>query len=442
MNKIIKWMETHFIPVAAKIGNQRHLVAIRDSFIAIMPITMVGSVAVLLNVFFRDLPTAAKWTGFVENMQWLININGIVWWASFAIISLAFIVSFGYHLAKDYDVNPIAGALVALSSYIVFIPQTASFEAEINGVKDLVSNWGLINVDYTGSAALFTALIVGFISTMIYIKLMQANVTIKLPDSVPPAVSKAFAAIIPSVVAIYASSVVAYLLDTYAQMPLNDIIAKYIQVPLMGLSQGVFSVILLSFLVQLFWFFGIHGHNVLAPIMDGIYLPATTANAEHYLKYGAEGFKDLPYIWTRGSFDAFGQMGGSGITIGLIIAIFIFSKREDSKAVAKLAAPMGMFNINEPITFGLPIVLNPVYAIPWLIVPPISVAIAYVLTTLGVIRPVIAAVPWVLPPGLYALLATGGDWIALVVSLALVALSVVIYTPFVILANNIEDKEI
>lgn len=440
MNKLIAWMEKYFIPVATKIGQQRHLVAIRDSFIAIMPLTMVGSVAVLLNVFFSDLPTAAGWTGFVQNMQWLININGIVWFASFAIISFAFIVSFGYHLSKDYEVNPIAGAIVSLSSFVVFLPQVATFEAEVKGVKGIVSSWGFISLNHIGSAALFTALIVGLIFTMIYIKLMKANLIIKLPDTVPPAVSKAFAAIIPSVISIYLSAVLSFLLTNYTGMVLNDIIAKYIQIPLMSLSQGIFSVILLSFLVQLFWFFGIHGHNVLAPIMDGIYLPATTANAEHYLKYGVEGIKDLPYLWTRGSFDAFGQMGGSGITIALIIAIFIFSKRDDSRAIAKLSAPMGIFNINEPITFGIPIVLNPIYAIPWLIVPPLAVSIAYTLTSLGVIRPVLAAVPWILPPGIYAFLATGGDWLAAIVSLLLIVLAVMIYTPFVLLANKMNNK--
>lgn len=147
---------------------------------------------------------------------------------------------------------------------------------------------------------------------------MKSKLTIKLPDSVPPAVSKAFASIIPGVVAIYVSAILSHVIVAATGSTLNDLIAKYIQAPLLGLSQGMFSVVLLSFLVQLFWFFGLHGHNVLAPIMDGIYQPALLANVEHMAKGGA--VKDLPYIWTRGSFDAYLQMGGSGVTIALIFA--------------------------------------------------------------------------------------------------------------------------
>ena len=172
---------------------------------------------------------------------------------------------------------------------------------------------GFINVDYLGAKGLFPAMIIGLVSTIIYSKLMKSKLTIKLPDSVPPAVSKAFASIIPGVVAIYSSAILSHVIVTTTGSTLNDLIAKYIQAPLLGLSQGMFSVVLLSFLVQLFWFFGLHGHNVLAPIMDGIYQPALLANVEHMAKGVA--VKDLPYIWTRGSFDAYLQMGGSGITI-------------------------------------------------------------------------------------------------------------------------------
>lgn len=150
---------------------------------------------------------------------------------------------------------------------------------------------------------------------------------------------------------------------------------------------------------------------------------------------------NLPYIWTRGSFDAYAQMGGSGVTIALIIAIFLFSKRAEHRAVAKLSAPMGVFNINEPITFGIPMVLNPYFAIPWLIIPPITVTIAYLATQAGLIPPVFAAIPWITPPGLYAFLATGGNVMAALVSLFNVFIAFLIWTPFVIAANKVSADE-
>ncbi len=437
MNKIMNFMERYFIPIATKVSTQRHLVAIRDSFIAILPITMVGSIAVLLNVFFRDLPNNYGYPEIANAMSWLININGVVWFGSIAILSLVFIITLGYNLAASYKVNPLAGALVAFASFIVFLPQSASFTTNINGTEQAVSQWGYLAVNYLGASGLFPAMIIGFISTIIYSKLMLKNFTIKLPDSVPSAVSKSFSAIIPGTIAIYFSAITSFLVTKYTGQSLHDLIAVYISTPLLGLSQGIFSVLILSFLVQVLWFFGLHGHNVLAPILDGIYQPALLANVEHMARGGT--IETLPYIWTRGSFDAYLQMGGSGITIALILSILVFSKREDSRTVAKLAAPMGVFNINEPMIFGMPIVLNPLYLIPFTIAPLVAAIIGYTATVMGIIPPVFVQVPWVLPPGIYAFFATGGSFMAAFISLLNVGIAFLIWTPFVLMANKIKN---
>lgn len=462
MSAFGSFMEEKFMPTAARIGSQKHLVAIRDSFIAIMPITMVGSIAVLLNVFLRDLPNQAGMTGFVSAMSPIINVNGNVYFGSIVILALAFVFALGYNIAKTYDVNAIAGGVVAFASLVTCMAQSATFNYELAGVAgeslgqlqslglDVALNdagavvlnnvgaWGYIGSGYTGSGGLFTALIVGFVCSMIYVKLMVKKITIKLPDSVPPAVSKAFAAIIPGVVAIYVAGIAAQICTTLTGATINDMVLKYIQMPLLGLSQGFVSVIFMVFMIQLLWFFGLHGHNVLAPIMDGVYLTALNENISVYQT--TLDISKLPYMWTRGSFDAFCQMGGSGITLGLIIAIFLFSKRDDQKAIAKLSWPMGVFNINEPVIFGMPIVLNPVYLIPWLLVPPVCAAIAYTATIFGLIPPVFVSVPWVMPVGIYAFLATGGSFMAALVSLFNLFVSFLIWTPFVKMANKMKDE--
>src|SRR3712207_1753098 len=411
-----------FMEISGKMGSQRHLVAIRDSFISLMPITMAGSVAVLLNVFLRDIPNNMGWTGFAAAMQPIIDINGYVYFGTIGIMALFFAFAFGYHLALMHKVNPLAGGLISFASFIATLPQSLTISTPLEGasaslltgLKDMglsvitangvqaleTSQWGAIALKYAGATGLFTALIIGFLSSFVYAALFRSNLTIKLPDNVPPAVNKAFAAIIPGTVAIYVSAVVAYLIFALTGSSLSDMISTYIQLPLLGLSQGLGSVILLTFLVQLLWFFGLHGHNVLAPVLDGVYLVALTENTAAYNT--SQSVANLPYLWTRGSFDAYAQMGGSGVTLALIIAIFMFSKREEHKTIAKLSAPMGVFNINEPITFGMPIVLNPTFAIPWLIVPPICASIAYAATAIGLIPPVFLPVPWITPVGLYA----------------------------------------
>ena len=297
MNGFLNWMEEHFMPVAARIGNQKHLVAIRDAFIAIMPITMVGSIAVLLNVFFRDLPNS--WWGdgnsFVAAMSPLISVNGNVYFGSIVILSLAFSFALGYQIAKTYNVNPIAGGVIAFSAVVTCMNQSAAFDFTLPGVdagsldalKALgvdavasgdavnisVSGWGYMGSGYTGAGGLFTALIVGLLSSLIYVKLMIHKITIKMPDNVPPAVGNAFAAIIPGCVAIYVFGIITQICVGAAGMYPNELIQKWIQAPLMGLSQNMWSAILVSFLVQLLWFFGLHGSNVMAPFIEGVYTP-------------------------------------------------------------------------------------------------------------------------------------------------------------------------
>ncbi|HEP1259625.1 TPA: PTS sugar transporter subunit IIC [Streptococcus pyogenes] len=406
-----------FMEISGKIGSQRHLVAIRDSFISMMPITMAGSVAVLLNVFLRDIPNNMGWTGFAKALQPVIDINGYVYFGTIGIMALFFAFAFGYNLAVMHKINPLAGGLISFGSFIATLPQTLTISTPLeNASANLISNlkeMGLSVVTAGGASSIETSQWGAIALT---------------------AVNKAFAAIIPGTVAIYASAIFAYLIFALTGSSLSDVISTYIQLPLLGLSQGIGSVILLTFLVQLLWFFGLHGHNVLAPVMDGIYMVALTENTAAYNT--AHSAANLPYLWTRGSFDAYAQMGGSGVTLALIIAIFIFSKREEHKTIAKLSAPMGVFNINEPITFGMPIVLNPTFVIPWLIVPPICASIAYFATAIGLIPPVFLSVPWITPVGLYAYLATGGNIMAGLVSLFNLFVAFLIWAPFVILANK------
>ena len=464
MDGFMNWMETKFMPVASKIGNQRHLVAIRDAFIAIMPVTMVGSIATLLNVFCRDLPNMwwGEGNGVTAALTQVINVNGLVWNGSMAILGLCFAFALGYVLSKSYKVNAIAGGVIALSAVVCtmnFAPEFSYVLPDVSAksadaLKELglavtaaddgtvslaVTGASMISTGLTSASGLFTALIFGMASTMIYVKLTEAKLTIKLPDNVPPAVSNAFVALIPGVAAVYASAIATQIIVVATGDYPNVLISELIQKPLLGLSQSVFAVVLVNFLMQLFWFFGIHGSNVMAPITEGVYTPALLSNLDVW--NATHDVSQMQYMWTRGSFDAYTMMGGSGITLGLIIAIFLFSKREDSRTIATLAAPMGVFNINEPITFGMPIVLNPLYFFPWLLVPVVTSLVALAFTYAHIIPPVYIQVPWIMPVGLYAFFATGGNVLAALVALLNLFISFVMWTPFVILANRELEQE-
>lgn len=432
------WMEEHFVPVAAKIGSNKFLVAIRDAFVAIMPITMTGAIATLLNVFFRDLPNS-YWPDLhiAENMSWLISINGNVWWATLAMLSLAFVFALGYQVAKTFKTDALAGGLVAFASYIAVTPQVATIaEAGPNGADAV--GWGFLNYNYLDAKGLFTALIIGLISSIIYSKLMNnKKMTIKMPDSVPPAVSRTFASIIPGIIAIYVCGIAAWATsEMTGGLAIGDVVLKYVQMPFLGLYQGLGAVLIIVLAVQLLWFFGLHGTNVLGAVLDGTYLTALTMNDSLY-----QAGQPMEYLWTRGTFDAFVWMGGAGCTIAFVIAILIFSKRADSRAVAKMSAPMAVFNINEPVVFGMPVVLNPIYFIPWLLVPCVLTIVSYLVIAAGWVPYVHVVVPWVVPPILYAFLATGGSIAAAILALVNLVIAVAIWSVFVIMANRVQTEE-
>ncbi|WEG72593.1 PTS sugar transporter subunit IIC [Vagococcus intermedius] len=457
MQGLMNWLEKYIIPVATKIGNQKHLIALRDAFIGTMPATMAGSIAVLLNAFLRDFPTNWGWTGVVKAMEPIVAVNGFIYTGSLAIVAVIFSISLGYNLAKAYHVDPLAGAVVSIAAFIMGLTQTAETSLTLSqklpaNVISLIEEaggtvtdgttigakaWGFFNFGtHMGGSGLFTAIIFGFISVIIFSKLMKANITIKMPDSVPPAVSKAFAAIIPACVALYTAGIINYGFATLTGMPMIDWITDTIQQPLLHLSQGFGSVVLVVFLIHLLWFFGIHGDNVMAPVLSTIWGNAMNQNMNAF-QSGAE----IPYKWVSGTFNAFVWPGGSGATLMLVAAILVFSKRADQLTVAKLSLAPGLFNINEPVMFGMPIVLNPLYMIPVILVPCVTAGITYFATMTDLVKPVVVSVIWVMPPIINGFLATGGDWHSIILSIVNLFVGFLLWTPFVLAANKMNLEE-
>lgn len=416
MNTFLRFMEKYFVPVAGKIGSQRHLVAVRDGFVSIMPLILAGSVAVLLNnTLFSWIPPLGILTG----------INGNVWWGTFAIMTLVVVFSVGYNLAKSYDVDPLAAGLISVASFITVTPQAHGD-----------AGWGYIHWGYLNATGLFTGIIVALIATEIFVKLMKRKLTIKMPDNVPPAVGRAFAAVIPGVAALYLFGILAHIITNAGANCLYDIIYNLIQKPLQGFSQGLGSAIILAVLLNVFWFFGLHGGNIFDPIVNSLYLPALEENASA-IQQGLAATN----IVTKSFYDSFVHIGGCGATLALIAAIYIATKnRKEYKEVAKLSAPAGLFNINEPMMFGLPIILNPILLIPFILVPGVLTSIAYIATASGIVPMTYVQIPWIMPVGASGFLATGGSIMGGLLSIVNFAIAVLIYLPFVKLADNMATE--
>ncbi|WP_099223979.1 PTS sugar transporter subunit IIC [Listeria costaricensis] len=426
MNGFIAFMEKHFIPYAAKIGGQRHLVAIRDGFIATMPLMILGSFAVLINNFpiqaYQDFMNGlfgeGKWQAFGVN----------VWNGTFAILALLISFTVAYNLAKSYDKDALSSGVVSVASFFAIGAVAPAAE-------------GGMSIAGLGSTGLFLALIISIISTEIFTRLSGSDkLVIKMPDGVPPAVSRSFAALFPAMITV---SIFGLITAFFQAAGITDLVAEFyklIQEPFMGLANSLPAALLLAFVSAFLWFFGLHGANIIDPFMQTINVPAIEANVK-----ALEAGKEIPYIVNKPFFDAFVNLGGTGATIGLVIAIFLVARKHKAyMTVSKLSAAPGLFNINEPMMFGLPIVLNPIMFIPYILTPLVLVTVAYFATASGLVPACTIVVPWTTPPIIGGFLATqslaGG-----ILAAVNLALSIIIFLPFAKMAQIQElrrEKEV
>lgn len=437
MNRFISFLEEKFVPVAAKIGGQKHLVAIRDSFASLMPLILVGAFAVLINnVLFVPWSLLASYIGEESAFIVWTNTNlaplfSLMESGTLSIIALGLAFSMGYNRAVNEGKDSLSTGLISVASFILLGALSRNNEV----VAGHVTN-------FLGAQGIFIALLVGLLTPEIYFAIVKKDWVIKMPDSVPPAVSRGFSAVIPGFIAVFFWAVIGYILNVGAGMSIFTWFETNIAGGLSVLGQSIFSIVFISTLIPLLWFFGLHGANMLEAIMSPVY---GTMGIENITKFSngiravGTGADELA-VWVRGSWDAYVFMGGSGATLPLIVAILVFSKVKSQKEVAKLGLPPGIFMINEPVLFGIPIVLNPVYFIPFILVQPILTVVAFYATKIGFAGPIVNTVPWTTPPILNAFLATNGSWGAVAVSIINLLIAFAIYMPFVMIANRYEEQ--
>lgn len=430
MSRLVKWLEDYVLPIASRLGQERWLVALRDAFISLMPITIAGSLAVLI----KSLITAAKvhlgWNTFAFAMQPLVSISDLVWRGTFSLYACFFALALGYQLAKNFEGNRLAAAIVSLSSFSLSIANYA--EIRLHGESVVVKN--AFDISQFSTTGLFTAILFGSIGFLIYYACYKARFMLHLSTNMPHAEQAAFDSLIPAMVAVFSVGGINYLFQAVTHDYFGDWLLTTIQMPLVKWGQGFGTVLLVTLLVQVFWFFGINGLGVLSPILDSIWLTAQNGNIT-----AATSGKVPPYVWVRGSFDVFAWFGGAGGTLMLIVAILAFSKRSDYRTIAKIALAPGIFNIGEPILLGLPVVLNPVYLIPFLLTPVVNVAFSYWVSLMGLVNPVQVAVPSIMPPIIGPFLACNYDWRAIILSIVNMLIAFAIWSPFVIAADKIAD---
>lgn len=390
-----------------------------------MPLVIIASFFVLINNVVLDSTNGLL--GNLGNFDTYKDIGVSVYNGTLGFLSIFLAFGVAYKLANYYDMDGIGTGFVGVASTVALMPGAITVGGETVGA---------FSSTFTSPTGLFVAIIASILSTEILRLLQKSNaLKISMPESVPPTVSKSFNLLIPATFTLTIFGLVSFLTIKFTGIDVYEIITNVIQRPIKAVFQGLPGIIIVVILQGLLWSFGLHGAFVLSPITEPTLLTAIDENIK-----ALEANQVIPNIVTKPFLDVFVNMGGVGMTIGLVIALLIFSRKESDRAISKLAFAPACFNINEPLMFGLPVVLNPIYTLPLVIVPVICLVIAYLATSAGIIAKTVVMVPWTTPPVISAFLATGGDWKAAVLAILLIALSVILYMPFVIAANKMKDE--
>jgi cellobiose PTS system EIIC component len=432
MSKLNSIVENKIIPFAGKVGDQRHLRAMRDGIVLAMPLLIIGSLFLIIG--FLPIPGYEEFMAGIFGDQWLDKLLYPVG-ATFDIMAL--IASFGiaYRLAESYKVDGLTAGAISVSAFLLATPYKIPFTPE--GAKEAIMVSGGIPTALTGSAGLFVAMLIAMLSTEIYRKIVQKNLVIKMPDGVPPSVGKSFIALVPGFIVIAIVWILRLLIENTSFESLHNIVGILLGKPLSLLGGSLFGILFAIFLIQLFWSTGLHGSIIVGSVLSPVFLAAMDQN-----RVAFQAGQPVPNIVTDQFIPIWIDMGGSGATLALVTIMLIRARSKQLKSLGKLAVAPALFNINEPIIFGFPMVMNPLMAIPFILVPLINVLVTYLCMSSGLVaKPVGIAVPWTMPPIIGGYLATGGKISGAVMQLVNFTIALLIYYPFFRIADKQKVKE-
>lgn len=404
MDKFVAFLENNLSTPMAKLSEQKHLRAIRDGVVSALPFIIFGSLFLIIA-----FPPVAADTALGEWSAKHIAEILIPYRLTMFIMTLYITFGIGYSLSQSYKLDPLSGGLLSLAAFLFTI-----------GVEMMDDVGFVLPMTNLGGHGLFVGMLVSIFAVEILRFCKTKNITIKMPDSVPTSVARSFEALIPVSIVL----IVMTLITVVFAVDLHSLVDKAVA-PLISAGDTLPGVLIPVFLITFFWSFGIHGVSVVGAVARPVW--------EVYLGNNSAAVaagKAIPHIAPETFFQWFIWIGGSGATLGLVIAMLLTAKSSYSKAMGKATIVPSIFNINEPVIFGMPIVLNPVLIIPFIITPLIGATLAYIATSIGLVNPTYVMVPWTLPAPIGAYLSTGGDWRAIVLVMVNLTISVLIYLPF------------
>ncbi|AXI10273.1 PTS cellobiose transporter subunit IIC [Oceanobacillus zhaokaii] len=429
-NKVFAFLEKYLMGPMGKIATFRVVRAVMAAGMASIPFVIVGSMFLVLNV----LPlTFTFLEGFFNNTFFRISdLYMLANKATMGILALYFGLVIGYEYTKiyaeeeDLNLNPLNGALLSMFALFMTIPQLVITDGKISLVEQIddngiiVSGWEMVGdgVSRLGAIGIFTAIIMSIVAVQLYRLCVKQNWVIKMPEAVPEGVARSFTALIPA----FLVAIVVLIINGIL-VALGTDIFKMIAIPfgfVVNLTNSWLGLMVIYFLISALWIVGIHGATIIMGFLTPIFLTNMQSNIA-----GA----NIPFA---GEFsNAFVTMGGSGATLGLCLFIAFLAKSQQLKILGKAALAPGIFNINEPLIFGLPIVYNPFLAIPFFLAPMVSATIGYFAIKLQIVQAVIAHLPWPTPIGAGSFISTGGDYMAIIVAIISAIAAFLIWLPFI-----------
>ncbi len=425
-------IEKFLMPVVEFIDNQKHLQAVKDGMIAVVPILIVGSFSIMPIGIMNLLNTIPGNIGFIKAISDFIGNNlGIITMPSTftsGLISLFAAYFIAYSLAGKYDLkSPSFVAITAVIMHII-ISATAISGATLDG-SELSS---ILSVKFLGAEGLFTSIITALVAVEITRFMVAKKMTIRLPENVPPMVGASFNSLIPMTVIVIIATLVNALVGSLSGGLLLPEVILSVLGPSLSSMDTLPAMLLIVFLTQLFWFFGLHGAAITSAIWVPFAIQYGSANIEA-VKAGAEA----THFFTFGFYYSLLQVTGSGLTLGLVV-MMIFSKVRSYSSMAKVSLLPSIFGINEPVIFGLPIVLNPIMFIPFVFGPLLVTMTSYFAMAWNIVGMPIAEPPSFMPPGVGAFIMTL-DWRSIVLVAFNLIMMAAIYYPFF---RMLEKKEL
>lgn len=429
-NKGFEFLEKYLMGPMGKVAQFRLVRAVMAAGMASIPFTIVGSMFLVLNILPQ---TMTFLEGIFNNTFFRISdLYMLANKCTMGILALYFCLVIGYEYTKiiaeeeQLNLNPLNGALLSMFAFFMTIPELMVSDGKIALINQVTDDTKIINgwniggdgVSRLGTTGIFTAIIMAVVAVQLYRLCVKHNLVIKMPDAVPAGVARSFTALIPTFVISFV-----VLLINGIFIALGTDIFKVIAIPfsfVTNIANSWAGLLVIYFLIHALWIVGIHGANIISSFLTPIVLSNMQANIQ-----GA----NIPFA---GEFqNSFVICGGSGATLGLTIFVAFLAKSEQLKVLGRAGAVPSIFNINEPMIFGLPIIYNPYLAIPFFLAPMVCASTAYWAIKLHMVSPIIAQVPWPSPIGLGAFIGTAGDFRAVLLALFNGVLAFLIYFPFI-----------